>query len=63
MDEKRLKNSEWDPSVCKMGKRMGRWLGRLLNIAGRATLVSTSLSSLPCSCFPFMVSPKGSKKV
>ena len=28
VDEKRLKNSDWNPSVGKMEKRMGCWLGR-----------------------------------
>ena len=43
LDEKRLKNSDWDPSVVKMENRMACSLGTLLNIVGRSTLANSSL--------------------
>lgn len=62
VDEKRLKNSDWNPSVGKMEKRMGGWLGRFLNIAGRTSLVNSSLSSLTLYMLSFYELPKGIKK-
>lgn len=62
VDEKRLKNSVWNPSVEKMEKIMGGWLGRFLNIAGRTSLINSSLTSLTLFMLSFYGLPKGIKK-
>lgn len=63
VDEKMLKT---EIGICWWGgwkKRMGGWLGRLLNIAGRTSLVNSSLSSLALYMFyPFMNCQKVSRR-
>lgn len=62
VDENRLKISDWNPTVGKMEKKTSCWLGRFLNIAGRTSLVNSSLSSLILYMISFYGLPKGFKK-
>jgi hypothetical protein len=43
----RLKVSDWLPLIDKSHKRLDVWKGGNLSIAGRATLISTSLNNSP----------------
>lgn len=62
VDEHRLKDSDWNPSINKTERRMGGWLGRFLNMAGRMTLINSSLTSLVLFMLSFYGLPKGVKK-
>ena len=62
VDDHRLKNSDWNPSVNKTEKRMGGRLGRFLNMAGCTTLINSSLTSLVLFMLSFYELPKGVKK-
>jgi hypothetical protein len=44
---KRLRRSDKQPIIDAVSKRIPTWKGNLLNLAGRATLVSATLSAIP----------------
>jgi hypothetical protein len=62
VDEKRLRVSDWNPSIGKVEKRMGGWLGKLLNIVGRTTLINSPLTSLVLYMLSFYGLPSRVKK-
>jgi hypothetical protein len=62
IDEKRLVNSRWNPVVEKMGKKLNPWQGKNLVMAGRATLINNSLTSLVLYMLSFYRIPPGVKQ-
>jgi hypothetical protein len=52
VDEKRLKNSDWNPCGEKLEKKFNCWYGNNLSIRGRILLIITSLSVSYCICSP-----------
>lgn len=59
MDDKRLSNSKWAPAEEKTEKIMAGWIGNLLSISDRVTLVNSCLSSIPLFMLSFLEAPKG----
>jgi hypothetical protein len=62
IDEKRLALCRWDPIIEKFGKKMSPWQGRNLVMAGRATLINSSLTSLALYMLSFYRVPPGVRK-
>jgi hypothetical protein len=62
IDEKRLVSSRWNPVVEKMGKKLNPWQGKNLVMAGRATLINSSLTSLVLYMLSFYRLPTGVKQ-
>lgn len=54
----RLKVSDWLPLIDKSHKRLDVWKGGNLSIAGRATLISTSLNNSPMYHMSVYLLPK-----
>ena len=54
----RLKVSDWLPLVEKGNKRLDVWKGGTLSIAGRATLISASLTNSPIYHMSVYLLPK-----
>jgi hypothetical protein len=54
IDEKRLAISRWNPIIEKFGKKLNPWHGKNLVMAGRATLINSSLTSLSLYCYHFI---------
>ena len=59
---KRIRNSMWRNVTDKNEKRCACWQGRLLNIAGRVTLVQSCLSNIPIYMMSFYLLPAGVRK-
>jgi hypothetical protein len=47
IDKKRIKLSDWKPTVEKMGNKLCQWQGKMLVMGGRVILINSSLSSVP----------------
>jgi hypothetical protein len=63
IDGKRLVGSRWNPVVEKMGKKLNPWTGKNLVMAGQATLINSSLTSLVLYMLCFYRIPPGVKKM
>lgn len=59
VDDKRLSNAQWGHAEEKIEKRMAGWIGNLLSIGDRVTLVNSCLSSIPLFMLSFLEAPKG----
>ena len=62
VDEKRIKNSDWNPAVEKIEKKMGSWQGKIIPIGGRSQLINASLTSVPLYMLSFFRVPVGIRK-
>lgn len=54
----KLARQDLQPLVDKILKRIARWRGQLLSVAGRALLIKTCLSSIPVYLLSFLKVPK-----
>lgn len=59
IDDKRVNNAQWRPVEEKIEKRMAGWVGNMLSIGDRVTLVNSCLSSIPLFMLSFLEAPKG----
>ena len=60
--DKRISNGMWRNVTEKIEKRCACWQGRLLNIAGRVTLVQSCLTNIPIYMMSFYLLPVGVRK-
>ena len=58
----RIRNKDWNGIETKIAKKCAGWQGRLLNIAGRTTLVQTCLTNMPLYMMSFYRIPVGVRK-
>jgi hypothetical protein len=54
MHHRKLMNKDWKHVEKRFQKRLNCWRSKLLPVRGRHVLINFVLSSLPCSCFPFL---------
>ena len=62
ISNKRTRNKMWKNVTEKIEKRCACWQGRLLNIAGRVTLVRSCLSNIPIYMMSFYLLLDGIRK-
>lgn len=62
VSDTRVSNKMWKIMTEKIEKRCACWQGRLLNIAGRVTLVQSCLTNIPIYMMSFYPLPAGIKK-
>ena len=62
IDEKRLRNGDWDPVGEKMEKKLNCFLGKNLTIGGKPLIINSSLTSIILYMISFYRIPVGVKK-
>jgi hypothetical protein len=59
IDEKRIKNSDWNGPIGKIEKKLGSWIGKCMSIAGRTILINSSITSITLYMLSFYRLPVG----